>query len=344
LSTGQKEFLTMNKFTLNTLSVNIDPNNMPILIQEFEDKLVQYSSTQNGDMIVLTLQSLSYFFEKSVLEDVQFPFTLCAASLRLIAFKGDNQQEIFDNVGVFLEIMFRFYNKENCTEIMTGIYNTLKEIVTGNDSYEGLENKRVISCLFSLINQVLKYSTPDSTLMALKTAKFMVKTLPKELLGKDQRNLYSAILRLLVYQYTPRRSQPLIMKKKLFSFMNFLLERKIDMGALSHQFFIYLVMLMNGEFKKEQEGKKEEEEEKEEDPKKTMQKMTLREVYMQYTIHLGNYFGCLPTYLSNWQRKVLNDQEYYHKKPFMDFLDLVKKQPTDVVSPSVKADIAKVFG
>jgi HEAT repeat protein len=363
MTIGQQEFLTMNKFTLNTLSVNIDPNNILILIQEFEDKLKLYSNNKNGPMIVVTLQSLSYFFEKSVLEDIQFPFTLCAESLRLIAFQGSNQKEIFDNVGAFLEIMFRFYNKENCTEIMTGIYNTLKEIVTNNDNYQGLENMKVIHCLFSLINQVIRYSTPESTLMALKTAKFMVKTLPKELLEKDQRNLYSALLRLLIYQYTPRKSKSLIMKKKLFSFMNFLLEKEIDMGSLCHQFFIYLVMLMNSEYKKEQENKKEDEEQvvnkeevtenvmnEEEDKdektikKKTMQKMTLREVYMDYTLNLGKYFKCTMGYLSSWKRKVDNDATYYHKQPFTDFLNLVKQQPEDVVSSTVKADIQKILG
>ena len=350
---AQEEFLHMNRFTLNSLSANIDPNNIPALIDELEQKLTGYTAQKKPHMILLTLQSLSYFFEKSVIENLQFPFSLCAASLQLIAYQGELSQSIFDNVGGFLEIMFRFYNKENCTEIMTGIYNTLKHIVGENEAYEGLRNPQVIQCLFGLINQVLRYSTTDSTIMALKTAKFMIKTLPRELLQQDQKKLYSALLRLLMYQYVPRDSDPLVMKKKLFSFLGFLLDNKIDMGSLRHQFFIYLVMLMNSEYKREQKEKEKQAEadpeakagpETEERPdapgaKKTMHKMTLREVYMDYTVKLGAYFGCLVSYASNWERKVTNDSVYYQKQPLQDFLDLLQTQPEDVVSSSLKADI-----
>lgn len=348
MTNGEKEFLEMNKFTLNTLSVNIDPNNIPQLIEEFEEKLIHYTESKNGNMILVTLESLSYFFEKSVIEDIQFPFSLCASSLKLIAYTNSHLERIYDNVGSFLEIMFRAHDKENCTEIMTGIYNTLKEIVSNNDKYEGLKNKKVIKCLFSIINKVLRYSTPDSTLMALKTAKFLVKTLPQELFVEDQRALYSGLLRLLIYQYSPRRSEPLILKKKLFSFLTFLLEKKIDMGSLKHQFYIYMVMLMNSEFKKEQKRKNENEEEHEnqEESKlevKRMQNMTIREVYMQYTLKLGTYFECLMSYLSNWDRKIKNDKAYYIKEALNDFITMINRQSEEVISKEMKLNIQKMF-
>ena len=218
-----------------------------------------------------------------------------------------------------------------------------------------MTNQKVIKCLFSLINQVLKYSTPDATLMALKTTKFMMETLPQNLFKDEQKALYSALLRLLIYQHVPKHSEPIIMKKKLFSFFNFLLEKKIDMGSLRHQFFIYLVILMNSEYKLEQKQKeqkteeeddnKEEQDEENEDfiGKKSMQKMSLREVYMEYTINLGNYFGCLLTYLSNWDRKVVNDKSYYPKKPFDDFVNLTIHQNDEIVSEDMKLNIKKMF-
>ena len=353
------EYLQMNKFTINILSIHVDQCNIDLLLTEFEEKLEHYSKEKNGEMIILTIESLHYFFEKMVLEDVQFPFTLCSLSLQLISYEGQFKEMIYTKIGEFLEVLFRFFNKENCSEVMQGIYITLTTIVDSNPTYEGLKNPKVILCLFNLISEVLTYSTPEPAIMAIRTTKFLIRTLPQELLIVHKKLLYASLLRLMIYKYSPRRDDKEHMKRKLFKFLNFLLKNKYDMGFLSQQFYIYIIILINAQFKIEEKNKEKDEKqkqiqleiEKEEQmrnpeltcevidtqkkkPKKI--KLTLRQVIMQYTINLSMYFGHLPTFVSNWHRKVRNNSEYYSEKLLSDFVEMVEKQEDEKVSQSLK--------
>ena len=358
-SPGRQEFLTMNKFTLNTLSVNVDPSNVVSLLEEFQEKLTKFSTDSNGIMILLTLESLQYFFEKNMFEDVQFPFFICSTALSLISYQGEFKQEIYGQVGTFLEVLFRFFDKENCAEVMTGIYQTLLKIVEDNSQFEGLSDPKIVHCLFNLISVVLKYSTPDSALTALKTSKFLIQKLPAHLLDLEKKQFYASIMRLLIYKYSMRRSKPEPIKRKMFEFLTLMLEKKMDMGVLRHQFLIYLVFMINGEFKVEAKEKSlnSNEEEIEEtietenisepgsnqmecSPKKKKKKIkSLREVYMDYLITLAVYYDSLLDLVSNWERKVRFDSDHYSVEAFKEFVQHVQTLPEEKVSAATKTKI-----
>ena len=358
-SSQRPNFLTTNRFTINMLSVNVDPTNADLLIDELLSKLEVYQTDKNTPMLLLTLESLSYFFEKTPLTDSQFPLPLCIQVLNLSSYNGDDCATVFAKSGGLLEILFRLYDRENSSDVMFHLSESIRKLVDSGSSYEGLSDPKIFECLIKLILEVLVTSMPASASHALGTADFLLDRLSVDLFRPHESKLYAALLRVLIYRYRFKRENSDDLRKGIFEFLSKMLDAGLEMGTIRLQFSIYLIFLATSEAKTaktkfqlenaEEEKSRIEKVKAEEtaiEPSKTLglESLPLLKIHLGFMLKMALKYECLVALSSQWGRKVEEDPQYYIREPLDMFVGLVGEQDSGVVSSEMKADLVRLVG
>lgn len=360
-SSQRPNFLTTNQFTINMLAVNIDQANSELLIDELLCKLNDYQSQNNSPMLLVTLNTLSYFFEKTPLTDSQFPLALTKQVLNLSSYTGEGFEDVFSNSGKLLEILFRLYDRETCPDVMYHISETIKSLIESKSSYAGLSVPSVFACIMKLMLEVLATATPDSAIQALDTADFLLTNLSVELFKPHESTLYASLLRVLIYRYRFKRESSNDLKQKIFTFLEKLLEAKLDMGHMRSQYMIYLVFLSNSQYKTskaelaqkktekkeptriEKEGLDEEKEaQTDQNSLQILQEMPLLAAHFRFMERMGVDYSCLIGLVSQWGRKVGEDSDYYLREPLQIFVEMLEASTSSSITSGMKADLKRL--
>lgn len=188
-------------FATSELCSHVDGVRQQQLIDDLYADLRQAIIKQRTPRLLNLLTLMRLYFQKMLLDTVIAGQKLTIESLELIAYRGPDADQVYSELGRFLQVMLNISKDEHAGGLMRSIYDTLKRVINENKFYAGIENKETIGAFVRLITSVLEVCNSDVSIMALKCLKFLVTKIDKSFLTEHSTAVYGVLLRTLSYKY-----------------------------------------------------------------------------------------------------------------------------------------------